>query len=65
MNDRLTTDESDHDILIRLDERVGRLMTWAGEHDKKHETQGRGIWGAISAAVIALFATFIGWLFRN
>lgn len=56
---------SDHDRLVRLDERVGHLVEWSGKHDNKHSAERRGILGAIGAAVLAVFVAFLGWLFRN
>ena len=55
---------TDHDLLVRLDERVGQLISWTKTHDQKHNAQRRGILGAMGAGVLAIFSAVLGWLFR-
>ena len=57
--------ENDHDLLVRLDERVGQLLKWTQEHNTQHASQRRGIWAALTAGIVAMFSALLGWLFRN
>jgi len=59
-----STPPSDHDLLVRLDERVGQLISWTKKHDERHSAQRKSIIGAIGAAVLALFSAILGWFFR-
>ena len=55
---------TDHNLLVRLDERVGQLISWTKAHDQKHNAQREGILGAMGAGVLAIFSAILGWLFR-
>ena len=49
-------DLSDHDLLVRLDVRVGQLIKWTNGHDKAHARTRAGIVGAF----VAILAVAVG-----
>ena len=49
-------DLSDHDLLVRLDVRVGQLIKWTNGHDKAHARTRGGIIGAF----VAILAVAVG-----
>ena len=49
-------DLSDHDLLVRLDERVGQLIKWTNGHDKSHARVRTSIIGAF----VAILAVAVG-----
>ena len=52
-------DLSDHDLLVRLDERVGRLIMWTNGHDKSHARVRRGIIGAFVAILVVALGVIL------
>ena len=54
---------NDHDLLIRIDERVGVLMKWSESHDKSHKRTTK-VLGGIAAGVGALTGFFSSFLHK-
>lgn len=45
---------SDHDLLIRVDERTGRIDKWCFNHDSKHFRYNLLAWSVTLGAIITL-----------
>lgn len=50
----------DHDLLIRIDERVAELVKWAKNHDARHQRVESRLVAAVVSAATALAITVLG-----
>ena len=55
---------TDHDLLVRLDERMDRLLEWTGNHEKRHAKAEGRVWAALLAGGVAVLAAVLGYVFR-
>ena len=64
-------DGEDHDLLVRIDERMGTVMAWQAEHMEKchtvhkdHERRIRGVesWKYKEAGAVSLLSVLWPWL---
>jgi len=56
---------TDHELLVRLDERVEQLLKWSETHEKAHTRVKNRFITAIGAALLALFTVILDLIFRN
>lgn len=52
-------DMSDHDILVRVDERTKTLITWATNHDAHHFRYNLLAWSIAITAIISLIVFIV------
>ena len=50
---------SDHDLLIRLDERTSRMEIWMTNHDTHHFRYNIMAWGIALSAIIGLIVALV------
>ena len=50
---------SDHDLLIRVDERTDRMEIWMTNHDAHHFKYSVMAWGIALTAIIALVIALV------
>lgn len=53
------TDEERDELLIRLDERTGRIDKWCSNHDIHHFRYNLMAWGIALTSIIALVAALL------
>lgn len=53
------SNKSDHDILIRLDERVERIDKWCSNHDTHHFRYNILAWSVAAGAIVTLAIALI------
>jgi hypothetical protein len=63
---------SDHDLLVRLDERIGSIFKWIKDHDKEHaevtariEKNRAMIYSSVFAAGGAIISVIVDVLLRH
>ena len=47
---------TDHDLIVRLDERVAEILKWTGNHDRRHAR----VVGWLALAFVSSVAAIIG-----
>ena len=53
------SEQSDHDLLIRIDERTERLEKWSSNHDVHHFRYNILAWGVALSAIVTLAIALI------
>ena len=55
---------SDRELLVRLDERVAKLLEWTEGHEKRHAKADGRTFAYVLATFSALVAAALAWLLR-
>jgi len=56
--------ESDHDLLVRIDERVASVLKWVENHDRRHARIISALLATIAASIAAMAGALGSWLLR-
>ena len=55
---------TDHDLLVRLDERVGVIIKWVEAHSGEHDRFRNLVYGSVLAAIVSLTTVIMSWILR-
>ena len=59
MNEKQQLPQSDHDLLIRVDERTGKMEKWCENHTAHHMQYAIAAWVATIGLTVALILELI------